>query len=62
MTRSGQEQDTHALLARPGVRRIVLIAGVVAVSLIFILENTAETTIRLLIPQVTMPCGALLIA
>jgi len=63
MARSGQEQETRAFLARPGVRRMVVIACIVAVSLIFIFENTAETTIRLLIPQVTMPLwGALLIA
>ncbi|MBE1612937.1 hypothetical protein [Actinopolymorpha pittospori] len=33
------------------------------VALIFIFENTAETTVRLLVPVVTMPLwGALLIA
>lgn len=63
MVHSDQQEGTRGFLARPGVRRIVVIAVVVVISLIFIFENTVETTIRLLVPQVTMPLwGALLIA
>jgi uncharacterized integral membrane protein len=62
MTRTSTERD-RSYLANPTARRIALIAIIVAVSLIFIFENTTETTIRLLIPHVTMPLwGALLIA
>ncbi len=45
------------------MRRIIGFALIAAISLIFIFENTAQTTVRLLIPEVTMPLwAALLIA
>ena len=63
MVQSDHKEGASGVLARPGVRRMIVIAVVVVVSLIFIFENTVETTIRLLVPQVTMPLwGALLIA
>ena len=63
MVQSDHKEGTSGALARPGVRRMIVIAVVVIISLIFIFENTVETTIRLLVPQVTMPLwGALLIA
>jgi uncharacterized integral membrane protein len=63
MTGTSTEHDKRSFLANPTTRRVVVIAVIVAISLIFIFENTAATTIRLIIPQVTMPLwGALLIA
>jgi len=44
-------------------RRVAYFAVIAAIALIFIFQNTAETTVRLLVPRVTMPLwGALLIA
>ncbi|HEY8454668.1 MAG TPA: LapA family protein [Actinopolymorphaceae bacterium] len=60
---SRTQQEKPSFLARPGIRRIVGFAVLVVISLIFIFENTAPTTVRLLIPEVTMPLwAALLIA
>lgn len=60
-TQPGQERQ--GFWARPSVRRAARFAVVAAIALVFIFENTATTTVRLLVPVVTMPLwGALLIA
>lgn len=65
MTRTTQEQETrsHSFFHHALVRRTLSFVLIAIVTLIFIFENTAETTVRLLVPVVTMPLwGALLIA
>ncbi len=63
MVSTSHEQKSHSFLQKPGVRRIAGFAVIAVVALIFIFQNTTETTVRLLIPEVTMPLwGALLIA
>lgn len=63
MARVQQEPEHRSFLARLGSRRIVGFVLLAAISLVFIFENTAPTTVRLLVPEVTMPLwAALLIA
>ena len=65
MTRGTQERQSRSqsFFSSALVRRSLSIAFIAIVALIFIFENTTETTVRLLIPVVTMPLwGALLIA
>jgi uncharacterized integral membrane protein len=63
MDDANQKQAPSSFLARPGVRRIAGFAAIAVVSLIFIFQNSAPVTVRLLVPEVTMPLwGALLIA
>ncbi|MEQ4207407.1 LapA family protein [Actinopolymorpha sp. B9G3] len=63
MARTHQEQEPRSFLARPEVRRIAGFAVLAVISLVFIFQNTAPTTVRLLVPEVTMPLwAALLIA
>jgi uncharacterized integral membrane protein len=58
-----QEKKRRSFLASPGARRIAGFAVVAAIALIFIFQNTTPITVRLLVPEVTMPLwGALLIA
>lgn len=55
--------ERQGFWARPSVRRAAKFAILAAIALIFIFENTATTTVRLLVPEVSMPLwGALLIA
>jgi hypothetical protein len=63
MVDTDQKQEPQPFLARPHVRRILGFAAIAAVSLIFIFQNSSPVTVRLLVPDVTMPLwGALLIA
>ncbi|MDH6627217.1 putative integral membrane protein [Streptomyces sp. LBL] len=64
MARTSTHQQSRApFLSRPGVRRLIPFVLITAIALIFIFENRADTKIRLLVPEVTMPLwGALLIA
>lgn len=60
---STDQQPRTPFLSRPGVRRFMPFAVITAVALVFIFQNRADTEIRLLVPEVTMPLwGALLIA
>jgi uncharacterized integral membrane protein len=61
MTRIQQDEQPRSRLARPGVRRLVVFAVIAVVSLIFIFQNTVPTTVRLLVPEVTMPLWAALL-
>jgi len=63
MVDTDQKREPQPFLARPNVRRILGFAAIAAVSLIFIFQNSSPVTVRLLVPEVTMPLwGALLIA
>jgi uncharacterized integral membrane protein len=63
MTRVQQEPERRSFLARVGSRRVVGFVLLAVISLIFIFENSAPATVRLLVPEVTMPLwAALLIA
>ena len=65
MNRSTQEQQARSksFFGSALLRRSLSMLFIAIVALIFIFENTAETTVRLLVPVVTMPLwGALLIA
>jgi uncharacterized integral membrane protein len=63
MSQIHQEQESQSFLARPAVRRIIGFAVIALISLTFIFENTAPTSVRLLVPVITMPLwSALLIA
>jgi uncharacterized integral membrane protein len=60
-TQPGQQRQ--GFWARPSVRRAAKFAVLAVIALVFIFENTATTTVRLLVPEVSMPLwGALLIA
>jgi uncharacterized integral membrane protein len=60
MTRVQQEPEHRSFLARLGSRRVVGFVLLSVISLIFIFENSAPTTVRLLIPEVTIPLWAAL--
>ncbi|MGW0230648.1 hypothetical protein ACWDWO_20215 [Actinopolymorpha singaporensis] len=63
MNSTQTDQERQGFWARPSVRRAAKFAVVALIALVFIFENTAITTVRLLVPEVTMPLwGALLIA
>ncbi|MGW1765243.1 LapA family protein [Streptomyces sp. NPDC002073] len=58
-TGRGQDRGRGGGVLTPG--RITMLV-VAALSLVFIFENTRETKIRLLIPEVTMPLWLALLA